>query len=180
MKGEIMAKAAKKNLTLKDLDRMSIVEAQKLPFAARDKLLDLVIKDGRKIGGKQPVRQVGLMCDWFEEDVARLQKIKAIKICCGGFIPVDSKGDVPTLDPRGQFKLVFENIKNALRKAGTNMDRIVNSLIFMKNIDYWGQMNEVYRKYIKCSPTRAAIGCQDLNKTYQIEVVNLFAYKVAK
>ncbi len=28
--------------------------------------------------------------------------------------------------------------------------------------------------------TRAAIGCQDLNKLYQIEVVNQFAYKVAK
>ncbi len=175
-----MAKAAKKNYSLRDLDNMSIEEAHKLPFVVRDKLLDLVIADGRKIGGKQPARQVGLMCDWFEEDVVRLQKIKAIKICCGGFIPVDSKGEVPTLDPQGQFKLVFENIKNALKKAGTNMDRIVNSMIFMKNIDYWGQMNDVYRKYIKCSPTRAAIGCQDLNKTYQIEVVNLFAYKVAK
>ncbi len=173
-------KALKRKYTLSDLDKMSVEEAQRLPFAARDKLLDLLLVDSRKIGGKQPARQVGLMCDWFEEDVARLQKIKAIKICCGGFIPVDSKGNVPTLGPQEQFKLVFENIKNALRKAGTNMDRVVNSIIFMKNIDYWGQMNEVYRKYIKCSPTRAAIGCQDLNKTYQIEVVNLFAYKVAK
>jgi hypothetical protein len=50
----------------------------------------------------------------------------------------------------------------------------------MKNIDYWGQMNDIYRNYIKCSPTRAAIGCQDLNKLYQIEIVNLLAYKVAK
>jgi 2-iminobutanoate/2-iminopropanoate deaminase len=175
-----MAKKVQKKYALKDLDEMSIDEAQKLPFAARDKLLDLVLADGRKVGGKQPARQVGLMCDWFEEDVARFQKIKAVKICCGGFIPVDSTGEVPTLDPEGQFKLVFENIKTAIKKAGTNMDRIVNALIFMKNIDYWGQMNDVYRKYIRCSPTRAAIGCQDLNKSYQIEVVNLFAYKVAK
>ena len=175
-----MAKKVNKKYTLKDLDKMSTDEAQKLPFAERDKLLDLVLADGRKVGGKQPERQVGLMCDWFEEDVARLQKIKAVKICCGGFIPVDSTGEVPTLDPKGQFKLVFENIKVAINKAGTNMDRIVNALIFMKNIDYWGQMNDVYRKYIKCSPTRAAIGCQDLNKSYQIEVVNLFAYKVTK
>lgn len=175
-----MAKKVQKKYTLKDLDKMSIDEAQKLPFAVRDMFLDLVLADGRKIGGKQPARQVGLMCDWFEEDVARLQKIKAVKICCGGFIPVDSTGEVPTLDPKGQFKLVFENVKTAIKKAGTNMDRIVNALIFMKNIDYWGQMNDVYRKYIRCSPTRAAIGCQDLNKSYQIEVVNLFAYKVAK
>ena len=100
-----MAKAVKKNYTLKDLDSMSIEEAQKLSFAARDKLLDLVLKDSRKIGGKQPARQVGLMCDWFEEDIVRMLKIKAVKICCGGFIPVDSKGDVPTLDPAGAIQI---------------------------------------------------------------------------
>ncbi len=175
-----MAKAVKKKYTLKDLDKMPVEEAQKLSFAARDKLLDLVIDDGRKIGGKQPARQVGLMCDWFEEDVVRLQKIKAVKICCGGFIPIAANGEVPTLDPDGQFKQIFENVKKTLKKADTNFDRVVNTLIFMKNIDYWGQMNDIYRKYIKCSPTRAVIGCQDLNKTYQIEIVNLFAYKVAR
>lgn len=175
-----MAKAVKKNYTLRELDTMSIDEAQKLPFSVRDTLLDLLLAESKKVGGKQPARQVGLMCDWFEEDIARLQKIKAIKICCGGFIPVDSSGEVPTLDPKGQFKLVFDNVKSALGKAGSNMNRIVNCIIFMKNIDYWGQMNDVYRKYIKCSPTRVAIGCQDLNKTYQIEIVNLVAYKVAK
>ena len=175
-----MAKATKKNYTLKDLDNMSVEAVQKLPFATRDKLLDLVIADSRKIGGKQPARQVGLMCDWFEEDVVRLQKIKAVKINCGGFIPIAKNGEVPTLDPNGQFKLIFENVKGALKKAGTNFDRVVNTVIFMKNIDYWGEMNEVYRKYIKCSPTRAVIGCQDLNKTYQIEIVSLHAYKVAR
>mgnify|MGYP003513629066 CR=1 FL=1 len=157
-----MAKAVKQNYTLKELDIMSIDEAQKLPFSVRDKILDLLLAESKKVGGKQPARQVGLMCDWFEEDIARLQKIKAIKICCGGFIPVDSSGEVPTLDPKGQFKLVFDNVKSTIGKAGSNMNRIV------------------YRKYIKCSPTRAAIGCQDLNKTYQIEIVNLVAYKVAK
>ncbi|MCP5004788.1 MAG: RidA family protein [Planctomycetes bacterium] len=175
-----MAKARNRSYKLKDLDKMSLDEAQKLPFSDRDKLLDLLLADNRKVGGKQPARQVGLMCDWFEEDLARLQKLKAIKICFGGFIPVDSTGEVPTLDPKGQFKLVFDNIKTAVGKSGSSMNRVVNCMIFMKNIDYWGQMNDIYRKYIKCSPTRAAIGCQDLNKTYQIEVVNLVAYKVAK
>ncbi len=174
-----MAKATKKNYTLKELDKMPVEEVQKLSFAARDKLLDLVIADGRKIGGKQPARQVGLMCDWFEEDVVRLQKIKAIKVNCGGFIPIAKNGEVPTLDPNGQFVLIFENVKGALKKAGTSFGRVINTVIFMKNIDYWGEMNEVYRKYIKCTPTRAVIGCQDLNKTYQIEIVSLQAYKVA-
>lgn len=172
--------ANNKALTLNDLDKMDVDTAQNLPFATRDKLLDMILSDSKKICGKQPERQVGLMCDYFEEDMARLQKIKAIKICCGGFIPVAANGEVPTLDPKGQFKLVFENLKKALKIAGTSCDRITNLIIFMKNIDYWGEMNDVYKQYIKCSPTRAAIGCQDLNKEYQIEIVNIRAYKVAK
>lgn len=171
---------AKKNLTLCDLDNMTVDAAHQLSFADRDKLLDLILEDSRKNCGKQPERQVGLMCDYFEENIARFTKVKAIRVRCGGFIPVGPSGDVPTLDPKAQFKLVFENIKKALKIAGTSCDRIANLIIFMKNIDYWGQMNDVYKLYIKCSPTRAAIGCQDLNKEYQIEVVNILAYKVSK
>ncbi len=176
-----MAKCKPKSgVTLSELDKMTFDEANALSFDVRDKLLDLVLDDSRKVCGKQPARQVGLMCDYFEENAARFAKLKAIRVRCGGFIPVAANGEVPTLDPKGQFKLVFENIKKALKIAGTSQDRIANLIIFMKNIDYWGQMNDVYKQYIKCSPTRAAIGCQDLNKEYQIEVVNILAYKVAK
>lgn len=170
----------KTRYTLDDFDQMGTQEAQRLPFEARDELLDLVLEESRKFCGKQPERQVGLMCDYFEEDVVRLLKLRVIRIRCGGFIPIDADGEVPSLDLQGQCELVFENMKKALKIAGTNCDRIVNCIIFMKNIDYWSLMNEVYRKYIKCSPTRAAIGCQELNKSYQIEIVNVIAYKVAE
>lgn len=168
------------NITLADLDAMTIEKAHKLAFEDRDKLLDLIIKDSLKNTGKQPERQIGLMSDYFEEDVVRLVKVRAIQIRCGGFIPVDSTGEVPTLVQKEQFKLVFTNLKKALEKMGSSLDRIVNMIIFLKNMDYWGEMNAVYREFIKSCPTRAAIGIQTLNKTYQIEIVNVIAYKVAK
>lgn len=37
----------------------------------------------------------------------------------------------------------------------------------------------VYGDYIMCCPARAAIGIAGLNKTYQIEVINPVAWKVA-
>ncbi|OHB69029.1 MAG: hypothetical protein A2W17_02450 [Planctomycetes bacterium RBG_16_41_13] len=120
------------------------------------------------------------MSDYFEEDMVRFTKVRAIKIRCGGFIPVDSTGEVPSLVPKEQFKLVFSNVKKALESMGSNLNRVVNMIIFLKNMDYWGEMNAVYREFVKSCPTRAAIGIQDLNKTYQIELVNIIAYKVAK
>ena len=168
------------NITLAHLDAMTIETAHKLSFDDRNKLLDLIIKDALKNVGKQPERQIGLMSDYFEEDMVRLTKVRAIKIRCGGFIPIDSTGEVPSLVPKEQFKLVFSNVKTALESMGSKLDRIVNMIIFLKNMDYWGEMNAVYREFVKSCPTRAAIGIQDLNKTYQIELVNIIAYKVAK
>ncbi|MCF6153958.1 MAG: RidA family protein [Candidatus Brocadia sp.] len=168
------------DITLADLDGMTIEAAHKLSFEDRNKLLDLIIKDALRNVGKQPERQIGLMSDYFEEDIVRFVKVRATQIRCGGFIPIDSTGEVPSLDQKEQFRLVFSNLKKALESMGSNLNRIVNMIIFLKNMDYWGDMNAVYREFIKSCPTRAAIGIQDLNKTYQIEIVNVIAYKVAK
>lgn len=85
-----------------------------------------------------------------------------------------------TLDQKEQYRLVFSNLKKALESMGSNLNRVVNMIIFLKNMDYWGKMNAVYREFVKSCPTRAAIGIQNLNKTYQTEIVNVIAYKVAK
>lgn len=166
-------------VTLEELDRMGMEEAQRLPFEVRDRFLDLVLQDGRKLFGPQIERQVGLFCDYFEEDLVRLQKLRALRLRFSGFIPIDPAGEVPTLDVKGQCRVVFENVKRGLLKAGTNLERVVNVIVFLKNMDYWGEMNSVYRDYFKNAPTRAAIGTSGLNRTYQIEVANVVAYRVA-
>lgn len=131
------------NLTLADLDALPIDKALQLSFKERDTLLDLILRDSLKNVGKQPERQVGLMSDYFEEDMVRLTKIRAIKIRCGGFIPVDASGEVPGLVPKEQFKLVFSNLKTALEAMGSKPDRIVNLIIFLKNMDYWRPYHEL-------------------------------------
>ena len=166
------------DISLAGLDAMSLEEAWNLSFEDRDKLLDLVVKDGLRNCGKQPERQVGLMSDYFEESKVRMLKVKASRVRCGGFIPVGADGEVPKLDPEVQFKIVFENIKGALEKAGTSIDRITNMKIFMTDMRIWKSMNNVYKDFIKCCPTRAAIGTHSLNKEYIIEVTDIIAWKV--
>ena len=166
------------DLSLAGLDAMSLEDAWKLNFDERNQLLDLVVKDGLRNCGKQPERQVGLMSDYFEENLSRMLKIKASRVRCGGFIPVAGDGEVPHLDPKEQFKLVFENIKGALAKTGSSIDKITNMKIFMTDMRIWKVMNTVYKDYIKCCPTRAAIGTHSLNKEYQIEVTDIIAWKV--
>ncbi len=168
-------------ISLDELDKMSIDEAQRLPFAARDALLDPVLAEGRgQLERPQIPRQAGLFCDYFAEDVTRMLKLRAVRLTYSGFIPVNERGEVPTLDPRGQFTLCFDNIKRALDQMGTRLDRVTGMLIFLKNMDYWAEMNAVYRDYFQCRPTRACLGIADLNLNYQIEVAGVTAYRVAR
>lgn len=167
------------SISLSELDKMTLDEAHRLPFAARDALLDLVLQDGRKLLGAQIERQRGLFSDYIEEDLVRLSKIRAVRLVCSGFIPIDPQGEVTTLDMRGQCRVVFENMKAALTKMGSSLDRVVSMTLFLKNMDFWETMNGVYREYFQRAPTRAAIGVQSLNRTYQIEVAGVVAYKVA-
>ena len=78
------------------------------------------------------------------------------------------------------MQIGFFKPEKALESMGSNLNRGVNMIIFLKNMDYQGEMNAVYREFVKSCPTRAAIGIQNLNKTYQIEIVSVIAYKVAK
>jgi enamine deaminase RidA (YjgF/YER057c/UK114 family) len=167
-------------LSLADLDRLDIPEAQRLPRPAREALLDLVLAAGRKVVNKQPERQVGIIIDGIEEDLTRLLKLDAVRIACSGFIPVDEHGEVPSLEPRAQFRLCFENVKATLGRLGTSTDRVTSLFVFLKNMDYWAEMNVVYREYFRLMPARAAIGAASLNRTYQIEVAGLIAYKIAE
>jgi len=163
---------------LETLDAMSIDEAQALPRETRESLLDLALADGRKLLGPQIERQRGLFCDYFEEDLMRLCKLSAIRVRCSGFIPIDERGGVPDAEPRGQFRRAFENLARALDNIGSSLDRVTNCLIFLRRIELWGEMNEVYRQFLSCSPTRATIGTSGLNNGYEIEIVNVIAYKL--
>lgn len=169
-----------KMVSLMELDKMSMDEAQRLPFGARDALLDQVLADSRRSLGHKIARQSGLFSDYFEEDMSRMVKLRAVRIRCSGFIPVNERGDVPSQDPRDQFALVFENIKQAVIKMDTSLDRVTNMMIFLKDMGRWEQMNQVYRDYFKSQPTRATLGIADLNMNYQIEVANVIVLRVAR
>ena len=71
-------------LTLEDLDGMTIEQAQALSFEERDALLDLVIAEGRSEATDEVSYRTGLYCDYFEEDLTRMLKLRAVRVLCRG------------------------------------------------------------------------------------------------
>jgi 2-iminobutanoate/2-iminopropanoate deaminase len=51
-----------------------------------------------------------------------------------------------------QTEQVFVNLRAILEAAGTSLDRIVKTTVFLTNLDDFEAMNDVYRKHVGDSP----------------------------
>ena len=166
--------------TLADLDVMNIGEANALPFEDRDLLLDLIIADGRHQSTGEDSYRVGLCSDYFEEDLVRMLKVKAIKVMPRGTTASGFDGVIVGDTDEEQYRAAFRHIQTSLEAASTGFHRVVSLMVFLTNMDNWPLLNQVYREFIAAPPCRAVIGTTGLaQKPLAIEIVECVAYKVA-
>ena len=168
------------NYSLADLDSMGMDTAQALTFEERNSLLDLIIADGRNQSTDLHSYRVGLYSDYFEEDMTRMLKVKAVKVFVRGTTASGFDGVLAGETDEEQYRAAFRNVQTSLQAAGTDYDRVVTLVVFLTDMDNWPLLNEIYREFISSSPCRAVIGTTGLaQKPLSIEIVNCLAYRVA-
>ncbi len=93
-------------------------------------------------------------------------------IFTSGQIAIDPKSN--TLidgDVVAQAKQVFENLKAVLEAAGSDLNHVVKTTIFLKNMNDFGQVNEIYAQYFgQAVPARSTVEVARLPKDVLIEV----------
>ena len=89
-----------------------------------------------------------------------------------GQIPYDtSTKEIVYGDVQKATKVVLENIKTIVEEAGYSMDDIVRCRVYLKDMDDFGKMNEIYAQYfINNPPARAAIEVARLPKDVDVEI----------
>ena len=163
-----------------DLDAMSIDEAQALTFDERNRLLDMIIAEGRKQSTDLSSYRVGLYCDYFQEDLTRMLKVKAVRVLVRGTTASGFDGVIAGETDKEQYRATFRHLLTTLEAAGSSFSRVVNLVIFLTNMDNWAVLNEIYREFIPHPPCRAVIGTTGLaQKPLAIEIVDCVAYSVA-
>ena len=99
-------------------------------------------------------------------------------IRAGGF--VFASGQIP-LDPRtGEFveggiaeqtEQVLRNLSAVLEAAGTGLDRVVKTTVFLADMSDFAAMNEVYGRYFsKDAPARATVEAARLPRDARVEI----------
>ncbi len=70
-----------------------------------------------------------------------------------------------------QTEQVMKNLKAVLEAAGSSFDKVVKTTIFIKNMEQFSTINEVYGKYFSESyPSRSCVEVARLPKDVLIEV----------
>ncbi len=74
-------------------------------------------------------------------------------------------------DVAEQTDRVMKNLSGILKAAGSRLDRVVRSTVFLKNMDDFAAMNEVYAKYFTSAPpARSTVEVARLPKDVLVEI----------
>jgi 2-iminobutanoate/2-iminopropanoate deaminase len=93
-------------------------------------------------------------------------------IFLSGQIPLDpNTGELVKGDIREQTRRVLENLKGVLESQNLRMENIVKTTIFLKNMDHFTTVNEIYATYFQSSPpARSTIEVAKLPRNSDIEI----------
>lgn len=89
-----------------------------------------------------------------------------------GQIALDPKtAEFVGTDVRSQTERVMENLKGILEAAGTSLGHVVKTTVYLKDMNDFSSMNEVYAKYFTASPpARSTVEAARLPKDALVEI----------
>ena len=88
-----------------------------------------------------------------------------------GIIPVvPATGEIPE-GSVAQARQAFTNLSNLLAAAGTGMDKVIKTTVFIKEMNDFGAINEVYAEFFPDPyPARSCVEVARLPKDVMLEI----------
>lgn len=88
-----------------------------------------------------------------------------------GQIPLTAEGVMVDGDVIAQTHQVFKNLQAVLEEAGASLNTVVKATVFIKNMDEFAAINEVYGGYFHThKPARSCVEVARLPKDALVEI----------
>jgi 2-iminobutanoate/2-iminopropanoate deaminase len=89
-----------------------------------------------------------------------------------GQLPINSAtGEFLNDDIKRATAQSLDNVKAILAEAGTSLDKVVKTLVFLKDMNDFADMNEVYAQYFSTNPpARSCVQVAKLPKDALVEI----------
>ena len=93
-------------------------------------------------------------------------------VFCSGQIPIDvATGEFVSNDVAEQTDQVLKNLSAVLEAAGTSLNNVVKTTVFLADMNDFAAMNEVYAKYFsENKPARATVQAAGLPRGARVEI----------
>ncbi len=93
-------------------------------------------------------------------------------IWCSGQIPIDpATGTIHAEGIEAQARQAIGNLKNVLEAAGSGLDRVVKTTVFIRHMDDFAALNAVYAELFGASkPARSCVEVSCLPKGALLEI----------
>ena len=80
-------------------------------------------------------------------------------------------GNIEKADIESETKLVMKNLEQILKAAGLNFSHVVKSSIFLKDMNNFPKVNEIYGQYFQQQPpARETVEVSRLPKDVNVEI----------
>ena len=92
-------------------------------------------------------------------------------VYCSGQIPLDpATNTLIEGDIAAQTQRVMENLKAVLGAAGSSLDKVLKTTVFLKDMGEFAKMNEVYGSYFTVDPpARATVEAARLPRDVRVK-----------
>lgn len=88
-----------------------------------------------------------------------------------GQIPLTKEGVMIDGDVKEQTHQVFQNLQAVLKEAGSSLDQVVKATVFIKDMNEFAYINEVYGQYFNDhKPARSCVEVARLPKDAKVEI----------
>ena len=93
-------------------------------------------------------------------------------IFCAGQTPLDpGTGNLVEGDIEAQTRRVLQNLSAVLQAAGTNMNKVVKTTVFLQDMNDFQRMNAVYAEFFpKDPPARSTVQVARLPRDARVEI----------
>lgn len=92
-------------------------------------------------------------------------------IYTSGQIPLTAEGELIKGGIVDQTHQVFKNLQAVLQAAGSDLDHVIKTTVFLSDINHFAEMNEIYETYFQHHrPARSCVEVSRLPKDVFIEI----------
>lgn len=92
-------------------------------------------------------------------------------IFVAGQVAMDPETQETPASFAAQLHLILKNLKTILESAGSALDNILKTTVFLKDLSNYAEYNEIYRQYFKNGlPARSTVVADLVREDFLIEI----------